>query len=86
MPSWSNVAMRSSGGTKLGLARSVVACTKSRIACFAGPSFHEASGVVCACAAVVPNSVGSAGSAASTPSMKRRPATAEVADDMVWPL
>ena len=34
--------MRSSGGTKSGLALSVVAFTKSTIACFAGPSFHEA--------------------------------------------
>src|SRR6185436_2791742 len=33
--------MRSSGGTKSGLDVSVVAFTKSTIACFAGPSFHE---------------------------------------------
>ena len=33
--------MRSSGGTKSGLDLSVVAFTKSTIACFAGPSFHE---------------------------------------------
>ena len=36
--------MRSSGGTNFGLARSVVARTKSTIACFAGPSFHDGSG------------------------------------------
>ena len=45
--------MRSSGGTNFGLARSVVALTKSRIACFAGPSFHDPnalSWVVCASA------------------------------------
>ena len=38
--------MRSSGGTNVGLAWSVVAATNARIACFAGPSFHEASGSV----------------------------------------
>ncbi len=37
--------MRSSGGTKLLLDGSVVARMKSRIACFAGPSFQEASGI-----------------------------------------
>ena len=42
VPSWSKVAIRSSGGTKSGLDLSVVAFTKSMIACFAGPSFHEA--------------------------------------------
>ena len=41
MPSWSKVAIRSSGGTKSGLDLSVVAFTKSTIACFAGPSFQE---------------------------------------------
>src|SRR5262249_54473639 len=50
VPSWSKVAMRSSGGTKFGFARSVVDRTKSRIACFAGPSFHEASSFAGACA------------------------------------
>ena len=44
VPSWSKVAMRSSGGTNLELALSVVAFTKSTIACFAAPSFHEGSG------------------------------------------
>src|SRR5947207_14659486 len=39
--------MRSSGGTKLGLAWSVVALTKSRIACFAGPSFHDPNALPC---------------------------------------
>ena len=47
VPSWSKVAMRSSGGTKFGLDWSVVACTKSTIACFAGPSFHEGSRPAC---------------------------------------
>ena len=35
--------MRSSGGTNFGLAGSVVARTKSKIACFAAPSFQEGS-------------------------------------------
>src|SRR4029453_3246346 len=42
--------MRASGGTNFGPALSVVARTKSTIACLAGPSFHEGSGSVCACA------------------------------------
>ena len=33
--------MRAAGGTNFGLAGSVVARTKSRIAAFAGPSFHD---------------------------------------------
>ena len=37
---------RSSGGTNLGVALSVVAFTKSMIACFAAPSFHGGSGSV----------------------------------------
>src|ERR1700742_2836207 len=41
VPSWSKVAIRSSGGTNFELAWSVVARTKSRIARLAGPSFHE---------------------------------------------
>src|SRR5262245_40674717 len=40
--------MRASGGTNCELAGSVVACTNARIACFAGPSFHEGSASVCA--------------------------------------
>src|SRR5271154_2820540 len=76
--------MRSSGGTKSLLDWSVVACTKSRIACFAGPSFHEGSGSAgncpcgggptgnCACAAVVRRSPDSTGSVASVESKKRR--------------
>jgi hypothetical protein len=36
--------MRSSGGTKSLLDRSVVARTKSKIACLACPSFHDGSG------------------------------------------
>ena len=39
--------MRSSGGTIFGLAWSVVTRTKSTMACFAGPSFHEGRGSVC---------------------------------------
>jgi hypothetical protein len=46
VPSWSKVATRSAGGTKLGLPCVVVVCTKSTIAFFAGPSFHDASGSV----------------------------------------
>src|SRR5277367_6440569 len=38
--------MRSSGGTNVGLARSVVSRMKSRIVCFAGPSFHDGSAVL----------------------------------------
>src|SRR5262249_4579285 len=37
---------RSAGGTKVGLPSVVVACTKSTIAFFAAPSFHEGSGSV----------------------------------------
>src|SRR5271155_1892006 len=37
--------MRSSGTTKFFLDWSVVVRVKSRTACFAGPSFHEASGL-----------------------------------------
>jgi hypothetical protein len=44
VPSWSKVAIRASGDTKFGLDESVVALTKSTIACFAGPSFHKGSG------------------------------------------
>ena len=36
--------MRSSGHTNFGLLLSVVVLTKSRIACFAGPSFHDGNG------------------------------------------
>src|SRR5271156_2715223 len=44
VPSWSNSAIRSSFGTNFGLDLSVVAWTKSRIAFFQAPSFHEGSG------------------------------------------
>src|SRR4051812_43536799 len=50
VPYWSKVAMRSSGATNCGLLFSVVFLTKSRIAFFAGPSFHEGSGSVAAVA------------------------------------
>src|SRR5689334_13093628 len=48
--------MRASAGTKPGLAASVVACTNSRIACFAGPSFQDGSGSGSAHAATAPDS------------------------------
>ena len=54
VPSWSKVAMRSSGGTNFGLPCVVVACTKSTIAFLAGPSFQEGSGSVCAPGAMHP--------------------------------
>src|SRR5215471_9295571 len=41
--------MRAAGSKNCELAGSVVACTNARIACFAGPSFHEGSGSVWAC-------------------------------------
>src|SRR5271154_1755927 len=44
VPSWSKVAIRSSGDTKFGLLLSVVVLTKFMIACLAGPSFHEGNG------------------------------------------
>src|SRR5208337_1097027 len=44
VPSWSNSAMRSSGGTNFELFLSVVVLTKSIIACLAGPLFHDGSG------------------------------------------
>src|SRR5271165_4189378 len=52
--------MRSSGGTNFGLLLSVVVLTKSRIACFAGPSFHDGNGSTAAVAAGWP-AVGAAG-------------------------
>src|SRR5664279_4554127 len=44
VPSWSKVAMRSSGATNFGVLLSVVVFTKSRMACLAGPSFQEGNG------------------------------------------
>src|SRR5215469_9374205 len=65
--------MRSSGGTNFGLERSVVARTKSTIACFAGPSFHEASVFAASCArAVLVRPAGSAGKTARVASNVRR--------------
>ena len=46
VPSWSKVAIRASGATNFGLALSVVTCTNSTIAFFAGPSFQDGSGSV----------------------------------------
>src|SRR5262245_25431790 len=66
VPSWSNVAMRSAGGTKLGLPCVVVDLTKSTMAFFAAPSFQDGSGSVCAKATVV------ARLATTAPSTKRR--------------
>src|SRR5215468_1312621 len=65
--------MRSSAETKLGLDRSVVPRTKSKIACFAGPSFHDGSkpppGVaVCAKAETGSRGPDKAGSSASVES------------------
>src|SRR5690242_21411274 len=48
--------MRSSGGTKFELAWSVVVRTNSMIACFAGPSFHDASWSPLSCANADPSS------------------------------
>src|SRR5271169_4567489 len=53
VPSWSKVAMRSSGGTNFGLLLSVVIFTKSMIDCLAGPSFQDESGLPSATGAVV---------------------------------
>jgi hypothetical protein len=66
--------MRSSGATKFLLDWSVVARTKSRIACFAGPSFHEGRtpAGACAFAVVATSSPGSDGSAATVDSSPRR--------------
>src|SRR5271170_8164287 len=84
VPSWSKVAMRSSGGTNFGLAGSVVTRTKSRIACFAGPSFHEANGSDgkgpcaggppgnCACAAARRSPDSTTGAANHESRMRRR--------------
>src|SRR5207249_9043311 len=44
VPSWSKVAMRSSGVTYFGSDLSVTSLTKARIACLAGPSFHDSRG------------------------------------------
>jgi hypothetical protein len=49
VPSWSKVAMRSSGGTNFELPGVVVACTKATMACLDAPSFHDGSGSVWAC-------------------------------------
>src|SRR5262245_15382505 len=61
VPSWSNVAMRASGATYVGLALSVVAWTNSTMAFLAGPSFHEGRGSAWANAwALQPNATRSA--------------------------
>src|SRR5262249_26272936 len=50
VPSWSNVAIRSSGGTNFGLPWVAVVCTNSTIAFLAASSFQEGSGSVWALA------------------------------------
>src|SRR5882757_1003077 len=71
--------MRSSDGTNLALARSVMSRTKSRIACFAGPSFQDGSAAVgvvpCADTWVGKNGADKAGSNASVESNARRSMT-----------
>src|SRR5262245_46757110 len=67
--------MRCSGGTNFGLVWSVVTRTKSRIACFAGPSFHDARGDppdVCAWASVGGHEADRTGSAARPETSVRR--------------
>src|SRR5271165_6198629 len=67
--------MRASGGTKLGLAASVVDLTRPMMAALAGPSFHDGkglSGAVCARAEIERNDPDKSGSAASPPSTARR--------------
>src|SRR5215468_3635764 len=65
--------MRSSGGTNFELVRLVVDRTKSKIACFAGPSFHEASWPDDGCAHAEPaRSHAGIGSAARPESRPRR--------------
>jgi hypothetical protein len=46
VPSLSNTATRSGGGTKSGPPSVVTRSTKSTIADFVGPSFHDASAAV----------------------------------------
>src|SRR5271157_4444854 len=75
VPSWSKVATRASGGTKLGLAASVVDLTRPMMAALARPSFHEGKGspgAVCARAEIGRNRPDKSGSAASPPSTTRR--------------
>jgi hypothetical protein len=48
VPSLSKVAMRCSGGTNRGLARSVTVSMNVKMLCLAVPSFHEGNGSVCA--------------------------------------
>src|SRR4029450_8780703 len=68
--------MRSSGATKFGLPFSVVTRTKSTMACFAGPSFHDGRALpdvaVCACAEAVSRSPEEAGSTANADRSVRR--------------
>src|SRR5271165_3556238 len=67
--------MRASGGTKLGLAASVVDLTRPMMAALTGPSFQEGKGspgAACARAEVERNDPDKSGSAASPPSTARR--------------
>src|SRR5271170_3604638 len=69
--------MRSSGGTNFWPDASVVVRTKSRIACFAGPSFHDGSAAVdvavCADAETDKNRAHIAGRSAKVEMRARRP-------------
>src|SRR5579863_3024305 len=64
--------MRCEAATKSGEPSRVTAATKFRIACFAAPSFHEASGSVCARTGWGRSGPDHAGSAAKAESSTRR--------------
>ena len=53
VPSWSNVAIRSAGATYFALVLVVTSLTKERMACLAGPLFHDGRGSRSACALVI---------------------------------
>src|SRR5580692_727583 len=76
VPSLSNVAMRSAGGTKSGPPCRVTRATKPVIACLLGPSFHDGSGsldaAVCASAGLGRSDAENAGSTARAESSARR--------------
>src|SRR6185436_3090051 len=72
VPSWSKVAMRASGGTKVRPDPSTAACTKPMIVSFATPLFHDGSGSMpCAQLARMCGS-DSRGSAAAVVRIERR--------------
>src|ERR1700730_11385988 len=74
VPSLSNVAMRSAGGTKSGPPCWVMRATKPVIARLLAPSFHDGSASLCACAGGKTGSMGAnkIGSAAVAVSRARR--------------